>query len=65
MSLGWPQILLVAVLVLLLFGRGKIADLMGDIAKGVRNFRKGLNEDDDPLPDTKPDTKPRDNTPTP
>ena len=40
---------IVLVIVLLLFGRGKIPDLMVDVAKGIKNFRKGLSdEDDDP-----------------
>lgn len=34
-------------LVLLLFGRGKISELMGDMAKGIKSFKKGLAEDDD------------------
>jgi sec-independent protein translocase protein TatA len=33
--------------VLLFGGRGKISDLMGDVARGIRSFRKGLNEPDD------------------
>ncbi len=50
------QILLVAVLVVLLFGRGKISDLMGDVAKGIRSFRKGLTEDpDEPMKTINPD----------
>lgn len=39
--------LVVAVLVLLLFGRGKISDLMGDVAKGIKSFKKGLADDDE------------------
>lgn len=46
--------LIVLVIVLLLFGAGKIPKLMGDMAKGVKAFKKGLNEDDD-APATKPD----------
>jgi len=46
-NIGWWQILIVAVLVVLLFGRGKISDLMGDVAKGIKNFRKGLAEEPD------------------
>jgi len=46
-NIGWWQILIVAVLIVLLFGRGKISDLMGDVAKGIKNFRKGLSEDPD------------------
>lgn len=39
--------LLVILLLVLIFGRGKISDLMGDMAKGIRSFRKGLAEDDE------------------
>ena len=41
---GWMQIALVALLIILLFGRGKISDLMGDVAKGITSFKKGLKE---------------------
>jgi sec-independent protein translocase protein TatA len=44
---GWQQLLIVLVLVLILFGgRGRISSLMGDMAKGIKSFRKGLAEDD-------------------
>jgi sec-independent protein translocase protein TatA len=39
--------LLVIVVVMLVFGRGKISELMGDVAKGVKSFKKGLADDDD------------------
>ena len=39
--------LIVIVVIMLLFGRGKISDLMGDVAKGVKSFKKGLADDDD------------------
>jgi sec-independent protein translocase protein TatA len=39
--------LVVIVVVMLLFGRGKISDLMGDVAKGVKSFKKGLADDDE------------------
>lgn len=39
--------LIVLVIVLLLFGAGKIPKLMGDMAKGVKAFKKGLNEEDE------------------
>lgn len=38
--------LIVLVVVLLLFGRGKIPELMGDVAKGIKNFRKGMSDDE-------------------
>ena len=39
--------LIVLVVVLLLFGRGKIPELMGDMAKGIKSFKKGMSDDDD------------------
>ncbi len=38
--------LIVLVVVLLLFGRGKIPELMGDVAKGIKSFKKGMSDDD-------------------
>lgn len=45
MAPSWFQILIVVVLLVLLFGRGKISDLMGDVAKGIKSFKKGISED--------------------
>ena len=45
MSIGFWQIAIVVVLVVLLFGRGKISDLMGDVAKGIKSFKKGMSDD--------------------
>ena len=45
MSLGFWQIAIVVVLVVLLFGRGKISSLMGDVAKGIKSFKKGLSDE--------------------
>jgi sec-independent protein translocase protein TatA len=39
--------MIVLVVVLLLFGRGKIPELMGDMAKGIKSFKKGMSEDDE------------------
>lgn len=47
MSIGFWQIALIAVVVVLLFGRGKISELMGDVAKGITSFKKGLKDDDE------------------
>ena len=47
MSIGFWQIIIVVALVVILFGRGKISELMGDVAKGVRSFKKGMKEDDE------------------
>ena len=43
----WHILILMVVALLLFGGRGKISDLMGDVGKGLRSFRKGLNEPDD------------------
>lgn len=45
-NIGVWQILLVAVVVVLLFGRGKISELMGDVAKGIKSFKKGISEEE-------------------
>ena len=52
MSIGIWQIAIVVILVVLLFGRGKISSLMGDVAKGIKSFKKGMASDvtDDPEP---------------
>ena len=47
MSIGFWQIAIVVVLVVLLFGRGKISDLMGDVAKGIKSFKKGISDNSD------------------
>ena len=44
MSIGFWQIAIVVVLVVFLFGRGKISDLMGDVAKGIKSFKKGMKD---------------------
>lgn len=52
MAIGWQQILIILLLALLLFGGGgKISQLMGDFAKGIKAFRKGLQEDDKKVED--------------
>ena len=45
MSIGFWQIAVVVILVVLLFGRGKISSLMGDVAKGIKSFKKGMATD--------------------
>jgi len=47
MGPSWWQLLVVLVLVVLLFGRGKISDLMGDVAKGIKSFKDGMADDDE------------------
>jgi sec-independent protein translocase protein TatA len=45
MGISFWQIAVVVVLVVLLFGRGKISSLMGDVAKGIKSFKKGMSDD--------------------
>ena len=53
-NFGFGQIAVVVILVVLLFGRGKISSLMGDVAKGIKSFKKGMATD---LPDEKEEPK--------
>ena len=53
MSIGFWQIAVVVILVVLLFGRGKISGLMGDVAKGIKSFKKGMK---DPIQDQSENT---------
>ena len=46
MGISFWQIAIVVVLVVLLFGRGKISSLMGDVAKGIKSFKKGMSNDE-------------------
>ena len=55
MSIGFWQIAIVVVLVVLLFGRGKISSLMGDVAKGIKSFKKGMSDNPDQA-DSSPST---------
>ncbi len=47
MGLSLPHILLLAVVAVLLLGGGRFSALMGDVAKGVKQFKKGMTEDED------------------
>ena len=62
----WHWILVLAVGLLLFGGRGKISDLMGDFAKGIKSFKKGLSEDEKAETEpVKTDPKTIDHQPTP
>lgn len=50
----WVIVLLV---VMLLFGGGRISGLMGDVAKGIKSFKKGMADDSDDIPPAKPATR--------
>jgi|TARA_Y200000002_G_scaffold169292_1_gene139624 sec-independent protein translocase protein TatA len=45
MGISFWQIAIVVVIVVLLFGRGKISSLMGDVAKGIKSFKRGMSDD--------------------
>lgn len=45
-NIGVPGLLLIAVVVLVLFGRGKVSNLMGEVGKGITAFKKGMNDGD-------------------
>jgi sec-independent protein translocase protein TatA len=50
MGLSVWQIAIIAVVVLVLFGRGRISEMMGDFGKGISSFKKGMTEADEPAP---------------
>jgi sec-independent protein translocase protein TatA len=49
------KILIIAGIVMILFGKGKISEVMGDVAKGIKSFKKGMAEDEKTADTTKPD----------
>ena len=46
MSIGFWQIAIVVLLLVVLFGRGKISELMGDVARGIKSFKSGMQDDE-------------------
>jgi sec-independent protein translocase protein TatA len=66
-NIGLPGLLLIAVVVLVLFGRGKISSLMGEVGKGITSFKKGVSEGNKELDEASKDdeaaTAERDVTP--
>ena len=51
MSLGPWQLIIIALVILVLFGRGRISEMMGDFGKGIKSFKQGMNEEaDKPAP---------------
>ncbi|MEC7764182.1 MAG: twin-arginine translocase TatA/TatE family subunit [Pseudomonadota bacterium] len=61
-NIGLPGLLLIAVVVLVLFGRGKISSLMGEVGKGITSFKKGIDEGKAEIENDKADSA-RDVTP--
>ena len=56
-NIGLPGLLLIAVVVLVLFGRGKISSLMGEVGKGITAFKKGVDDSKTELEDSMADAK--------
>ena len=50
MSLGPWQLIIIALVILVLFGRGRISEMMGDFGKGIKSFKQGMNEEDGAQP---------------
>ena len=44
-NIGWTGIIIIAILVVILFGKGKISSIMGDLGKGIKSFKKGMSDD--------------------
>ena len=44
-NIGWTGIIIIAVLVVILFGIGKFSSIMGELAKGIKSFKKGMSDD--------------------
>ena len=44
---SWGHWLLLGLIVLLLFGKGRFSDMMGDVAKGIKSFKKGMTDEDE------------------
>ncbi|GAB5351361.1 twin-arginine translocase TatA/TatE family subunit [Qipengyuania sp. 483] len=61
MSLGPWQLVIIAILILVLFGRGRISEMMGDFGKGIKSFKQGMNEEETkPAKQIAHDAKPAD-----
>ena len=50
-NIGWTGIIIIAILVVILFGKGKISSIMGDLAKGIKSFKKGMSDDNSSVND--------------
>jgi sec-independent protein translocase protein TatA len=56
-NVGYPELLIVLVIVILIFGVGRIANIGGELGKGISAFRKGLKDDVEKKPDEKEEEK--------
>tara|TARA_B100000586_G_C19872927_1_gene327589 strand:+ start:137 stop:391 length:255 start_codon:yes stop_codon:yes gene_type:complete len=64
MSIGFWQIAIVVVLIVLLFGRNRISSLMGDVAKGIKSFKKGMADNNNQSSSTTPSSEDTSTTPS-
>jgi sec-independent protein translocase protein TatA len=55
-NIGWTGIIIIAILVVILFGKGKISSIMGDLAKGIKSFKKGMSDDNSGKNDSNSDS---------
>lgn len=62
MSLGPWQLIIIALVILVLFGRGRISEMMGDFGKGIKSFKKGMSEEEAAKPSPQIESKPVDAT---
>ena len=44
-NIGWTGIIIIAILIVILFGKGTISSIMGDLAKGIKSFKKGMSDE--------------------
>ena len=61
-NIGWTGIIIIAILVVILFGKGKISSIMGDLAKGIKSFKKGMSDDNASGNDTSDDNSDNSNS---
>jgi sec-independent protein translocase protein TatA len=61
-NIGWTGIIIIAILVVILFGKGKISSIMGDLAKGIKSFKKGLSDDNTSENDSSKDSSDNSNS---
>ncbi len=57
MAPSFWQILIILVIILIIFGAGKLPKVMGDLGKGIKSFKEGMNEEDPPKSKPKSETK--------
>lgn len=62
MNIGWQEILLILFIALLLFGAKKIPDLARSLGRGLKEFKKGMSEIDNPINDDKEEKAEKDKT---